>query len=98
MTKQPSNAPADLTEPIHPVEDQNNSLNYCQFDYPKTTYPQEGSLEEDSPEEEDFQAEEYLEEVEDILEEEEAHLEWDPLEEDGDLHPSKYCNHNQESW
>ncbi len=30
--------------------------------------------------------------------EEEAHLERDPLEEGGDLHPSKYRNHNQESW
>ena len=87
MMKRPSNAPLDWTEPIHLVEDQNDSLNYHQFDYPKMTYLQEGSQEE-----------EYLEEVEDTLEEEEAHPERDHPEEDGDLHPFKYHNHNQESW
>src|SRR6266581_589825 len=98
MMKQPSNAPLDQTETIHLVENQNDSLNYCQSDYPKTTYLQEGSQEEDSLEEEDSQEEEYPEEVEDTPEEVEVHPEWSHLEEDGDHHLFKYHNHNQESW
>jgi|SRR6266702_98467 len=33
--KRPSYVLMDLTEPIHPAEDQNDSLNYRQFDSPR---------------------------------------------------------------
>ena len=93
MTKQHFDVLLDLTEPIHLVEDPSNSLNYHQSNYPKMT-----DLQEDTPEEEDSQEEESLEEVEDTPEEE-AHWEQDPLEEVvGDPHQSKYHNHKQESW
>ena len=85
------------------MEDQNNSLNYCQFDYLRMMYPQEDSLEEgDSLEEEYWEEvedtqEEYQEEGEDIQEVEDPQ-EQDPLEEaDGDPHQFQYCNHMQEN-
>ncbi len=90
MMKQHFNMPQGLIGLTHLVEDQNNSLNYHQSDYPRMTYLLEDSLEEDSLEEE------YQEEVENT-QEAEAHLEEDPLEEDGDLHQSKYHNHNPEN-
>ena len=90
MMKWHFNMPWGLTEPIHLAEDQNNSPNYPQFDCLRTTYLQEDSLGVASQEGEVSPEEEYLEEVEDTLEE-------DPLEEDGDLHQFKYHNHNLEN-
>ncbi len=92
-----SDVPQGPTELIHPVKDQRYYLNYHPFNYPKTTYLQEGSQGEDTQVEEDSQEEEFLEEAEDI-QEEEAHLEQDPLVEDGGPHQSKYHNHNQGNW
>jgi len=71
------------------VEDWKGSPNYRPFASHRTTGLQEGSLEGDSPEEE------YLEEVEDTLEE--APLELDPLAEDGDQHQFNCHNPKQEN-
>ncbi len=87
----------DLIELTHPVEDWKYYPDYHQFNYCRTIDLQEVSQEEDSLEEGDSQEEEYLEEVGDI-QEAEAHLELDPLEEGGVPRPSKYRNHNKESW
>ncbi len=95
MTRQHFDVLPDLTELTHQVEDQSDSQNCHQFNCPKMTYLQEGSLGEGSPGE-DSLAEEYLVEEEGIWVEE-SHQAEDLLEEDGNLHQFKYLNHNPEN-
>ena len=80
-----------LTEQTRQAEDQNNYQNYHPFDSHKMIDLKEGSLEEDSPEEEDSLEEEDSPEEEDSLEEGDTQVEeechqGDHLEAVGDHH------------